>query len=178
MPINIDRPFLGYAESLGEAIEIIQDTGILCITIGIACLIALLSLTFQRKSFPAKSLTHIFTSLIWTGIGTYLLVGPSYDFFSFKVVTWLVGGVFVLSFSNLWILCRIKLPQCDNISLQHPQKSPTSSTPENQRSLRITFQDILDASFINDRILWLLILFRMLVTLRTLAIMNAWHSIP
>ncbi|WP_010300617.1 hypothetical protein [Candidatus Odyssella thessalonicensis] len=178
MSINVDRPFLGYAETREEAIQIIQDTGILCITIGIAYLIAFLSLTFQRKSFPAKSLNHIFTILIWTTIGAYMLIGPSYDFFSFKAVTWLAGGMFGLSFSNLWILCRVKLPQCDNIFIQHLQKPPTSSPPENQRSPKITFQNILDVSFINERILWLLILFRMTVTLRTIAIMNAWHSLP
>lgn len=155
--------WLGYVATPEEAIKLIKQTGQFYIVIAVAYLISFLYMIWHSPSIMKIKRIHRLTILIWGFIGVCLTLHPlSFSLFFNSLVT---------------VLSLLVLYQLQFTSLLAAQAALTTSKTKTDnkkvmyaqtllKKMNYTITDIFEVSLINEQILWLMVLYRAVITLR------------
>jgi hypothetical protein len=154
----LNHACLGYAATPPEAFRIIFD-----LSISVAYLASFLYMYRHSKSLRKMGKSHIFGILMWGFIGGALILGPGH--FSIFLNFFALGLAII-------ILYRLRFisPLVAESAVMLPQL--TSDDKKKMYADKLlkkggyTLSDVVSSTFINEHILWLLILYRSAITLR------------
>lgn len=153
--------WLGYVETSQGAINLIQSTGIFYLLIAFSYALAfLLVLGNSRPKKMGK--IHMLSMSLWLILGVCLLVFPSSGFIVNAFVMLL--STLILYQSQMTSALGIQATLPSSASLTNNKRAMYAQTCLNKTNYTITH--ILEISFMNEKILWILILYRAIITTR------------
>jgi len=155
--------WLGYTATPDDAIKLIKETGHFYIAIAVAYLFSFLYMVWHSPSTVKIKRIHGLGILMWSFIGICLTLQP------IPLSLFLNSFVTILSLLVLYQL-QFTSPLAAQATL------PTSKTKTDNKKkmyaqtllkkMNYTVTDVLGVSLINEQILWLMILYRAIITLR------------
>lgn len=159
-----NHTFLGYAANPTEASRIINETGIFYLSISVAYLFSFLYMYRHSKSIRKMKKPHIFGILMWGIIGGILILGPDYFsiFFNFFTLSLAITILYRLHFISPLVAESAIMPP----KLSSDDKKKMYADKLLKKGC-YTLSDMVSSTLINEHILWLLILYRSAITLRT-----------
>lgn len=160
----LNYEWLGYVATPEEAIKLIKQTGQFYSVIAVAYLASFLYMVWHSSTAMKTKKIHRLTILMWGFIGACLTLYPLSSFSLF----------FNLLVSALSLLV---LYQLQFTSLLAAQAGLTASETETDnkkvmyaqtllKKMNYTIGDVIGVSLINEQILWLMIFYRAVITLR------------
>jgi peptidoglycan/LPS O-acetylase OafA/YrhL len=159
----LNYEWLGYVATPEEAIKLIKQTGQFYIVIAVAYFASFLYMVWHSSTAMKTKRNHGLTILMWGFIGVCLTLYPlSFSLFFNSVVT---------------AVCLLVLYQLQFTSLLAAQAGLTASETETDnkkvmyaqtllKKMNYTTGDVIGVSLINEQILWLMIFYRAVITLR------------
>ncbi len=155
--------WLGYVATPDDAVKLIKQTGQFYIIIAVAYLLSFLYMLWHSPSTMKTKRIHRLTILMWSFIGICLTLYPlslSFFFNSFVAILALFV-LYQLQFTSL-LAAQATLTaskaKTDNKKMMYAQTL--------LKKMNYTVTDVLGVSLINEQILWLMILYRAVITLR------------
>ena len=159
----LNYEWLGYVATPEEAIKFIKQTGQFYIVIAVAYLMSFLYMIWHSSIIKETKRIHGLTIFLWSFIGVCLTLHPlsfSLFFNSFVIV--------------LSLLVLYQLQFTSHLATQMASTTPEIKTDNKKvmyaetllKKMNYTITDILEVSMINEHILWLMILYRAVITLR------------
>ena len=155
--------WLGYAATSEDAIKVIKETGQFYTSISVAYLLSFLYMTWHSPSTMKIKKIHCIGILMWGFIGICLTLQPiSLSLFFNSFVT------------GLSLLVLYQLQFTSPLAAQATLAASTMKTDNKKmmyaqtllKKMDYTVTDILGVGLINEQILWLMILYRAVITLR------------
>ena len=154
-----NHAMFGYATTPEDTMNIIHETGCFYIMIGICYLFAFIIMRYQSEDIQKKKIYHLCSIVFW------ILSG----FFVIKGIILTPIFIFIFSIYTLWL---------NNFMFNHLMKIVSKhiniSMVDNEKLKKILERAKFDIGslstfpFLNDRILWLMILFKSLVATRAI----------
>lgn len=162
--ICLNYEWLGYAATPEDAIKLIKQTGQFYCLIAVAYLVSFLYMTWHSPNTMKAKKIHGVTILMWGFIGVCLTLQPlpSFSlFFNSLIAVLSLLVLFQLQFTSLLAAqagLTAPIIETDNKKVMYAQTL--------LKKMNYTTGDILGVSLINEQILWLIILYRAVITLR------------
>jgi hypothetical protein len=160
----LNYEWLGYVDTPEDAIKLIKQTGQFYCLIAVTYLISFLYMIWHSLSTMKAKKIHGLAIFMWSFIGACLTLQPlpSFSLFFNALVTALsLLVLYQLQFTSLLAaqagLTASKI-ETDNKKVMYAQTL--------LKKMNYTTGDILGVSLINEQILWLMILYRAVITLR------------
>jgi hypothetical protein len=159
----LNYEWLGYVSTPEEAIKFIKQTGQFYIVIAVAYLMSFLYMIWHSSIIMKTKRIHGLTILIWGFIGVCLTLRPlSFSlFFNSLVIVLSLLVLYQLQFTSLLATQMASTTlaiKTDNKKVMYAETL--------LKKMNYTITDILEVSMINEQILWLMILYRAVITLR------------
>lgn len=155
--------WLGYTATPEGAIRFIKETGQFYTTISVAYLLSFLYMIWHSSSTMKAKRIHCLSILMWGFMGVCLTLQPvSLSlFFNSFVASLSLFVLYQLQFTSP-LAARADLVdskiKTDNKKMMYAQTL--------LKKMDYTVRDVLGVSIINEQVLWLLILYRAIITLR------------
>ena len=160
-----NHDWLGYAANAGDAVHIIRDTGIFYLIIAAAFLISFLWIVTSGTDFDSKSKKrYIYNILFWVIAGYFTIFYSDIPFtvFNFAIIVLSIVTLYYFQFFN----CLLNYISLNILPCSQTENKKLMYVKALIEKKQWNFAGILCCSFINERILWLLILYKTACALR------------
>ena len=158
----LNTPWLGYASNFEDALKIVEETGVFYLTISIAYLVSFFSIAGYSTTTRKTIKYHIFFITLWGICGLTTIFLP-YNAGGLANLLIMIGSVFVLF--QLYYT-SILTARAHTIPSKQVENKRQMYAETLLKKTTYKLDDFVRVALINEQILWMIILYRSIITMR------------